>query len=298
MLTLTLTLGAISRENLRVTEHKTEIRMKKMMGLMLIATLVGSASADIFTEDFSTGWDTAVAAKIEDNANWNGVNNLGSFLVSNGVARLDSNYRGARYTGASVSGLAVGETVTISLDVRFNNVLLFNHNGYFAGLSANTVEKSAGVYSKDDAATDNLLGYSLRPRANENVELRLPPTSATLASYTYADFGLTGATDVVAADSDTWITMIYSATKSAVVGQFDVAMSMDGGAPTQGVISNQVAYDADELWFQMYHTNVGANLNGTEFDNISVAVIPEPATFGLLGLGALGVFIARRRLYA
>jgi hypothetical protein len=90
--------------------------------------------------------------------------------------------------------------------------------------------------------------------------------------------------------------------------------TLDFIAPTIGVagaldgnnVANQVAFSNEVLaatgtWanndylFLRWTKNSVANSAGLAVDDFSISIIPEPASFGLLALGAIGVRLLRRR---
>jgi hypothetical protein len=58
---------------------------------------------------------------------------------------------------------------------------------------------------------------------------------------------------------------------------------------------SQVSLGADDTGLTGSSAALNQTLNADIWDNLTINAIPEPASISLLGLGAAGLFLARRR---
>ncbi len=286
--------------------------MKKWMGLVCLTALVcSSAQATIvFTENFNDWYD---GKAVQWDENWIGVANNSGFL-GDGNGKADSLFawRGATYTGASVGPLAVGDSVVIKLDFRAD--MNARSNGFKQMFGLTTVSTNlTGVTYMADTYNAGMLGFDLQSsmypgptdgQSTSNGAMKVlayynAPNGDALINPS-EDWGLQpeGAVDTVGDE----MRLTYTATKSATADTFIIALNIENLTTAStwsktGITSvNATAYNATEMWFSTknHAANTGF-LSTSTLDNISVEVIPEPATLGLVAaFGGMVLFIRRR----
>ena len=103
-----------------------------------------------------------------------------------------------------------------------------------------------------------------------------------------------------------WYTINLTIFKSVTADEFDVSVSIDelnadgtavttaGLVSASGTVTNAAIY-ADTTLFAGFHVSFAGsgNTHGSEFDNFNLAIVPEPTSLALVGLG--GLCLLRRR---
>jgi len=190
--------------------------------------------------------------------------------------------------------------------VETNNSSPLGETGWFQG--------NSGIFPSQAGAANAYIGANfLNAGAGGNVsnwlilpELLLDPTIA-LSFYTRTEelsffpdrleVRLStngGSSDVGATDASVgdFTTLLLAINPTFDIGgypeawtQFTVDLSGVLGGPTSG-----------RLAFRYFVTNTDENGNYIGIDTVRVATVPEPGTAGLLALGIVGCFIARRKV--
>ena len=105
--------------------------------------------------------------------------------------------------------------------------------------------------------------------------------------------------------ADTWQQFVGVFTALATPGEFDLAWRITNLETSDSISGNQTVvvdgsnftdYRARGILLEVFEGNAGANSYTGYFDNVLVtAVVPEPSTIALGGLGLLSLLAARRR---
>lgn len=254
--------------------------MKKtiLLSTLTLAFAAASASAQLYSTDFTSAEGYAEAGKINGIDGWSAQNGDTASLRSYDVAgtgelRADANFlRGYNVATA----FAVGETITFTSDIR-------SIGGTTPGFTANLLQLGL--------TDDTNLGTST---VDAGVNLSGGGTNG-------ANFGL-AFMDPIGAASDTGIalntvaytTLTTTITKTATLNEFTVTGSLGGFDLGSTTITDAGLYSAATVYTLVFFAGQ-SNTGGIGLDNLTVAV-PEPGTYALLaGMLALGAVMIRRR---
>lgn len=271
-----------------------------------ILTSMPAMATTIFSEDFSNGWYDNKQIQWDDN--WMGTNNNNGAQANSTNQNLDSlfSYRGGTNT-TSAGTIAVGQTVTIQLDYKWDLTSYTNSSGTMFGLTDNIT--SAGSNFMTGTANANTLGFQIQYNVYPGPTSGQPTTDGgikMLSSFNggNADALIQNSGNLGYAPSTTGdllgdtMRLTYSATKTATADTWLVDMTMLNLDTSQtytknGVsVVNATAYNAADLYFTF--TSTSTTVTTSTLDNISLTVIPEPATAVLGLIGVLGLLRRRR----
>lgn len=277
--------------------------MKKAVGLfMLMMGMVGIASATVIFND-TTGF-----------ADWyKGDGSSGSLVKEDAMKwseNANNSYIGAESIGRSftATNLAVGQTIKLTFDYAQTNfsaspirVGLFNTasnvTAGFGGTSTNAGQKIGNysgyyAYLYDNAVNNNSIRRENKTGAYGWTGCPLGGgTVATVTNYTEQY-------DIVNDGSKTY-QAVYQMTRTSANG-LDISFALwDGATKVQEVKGAyndaSIITNFNAVFFRSTSATTGAT---SILDNVQVQVIPEPATIGMLGLGALITFGIRRKFLA
>lgn len=286
--------------------------MKKLTLLTALVMVSGAATASmVFTEDFNDWYD---GKSVNFDSNWIGVNNNNGFQ-GDGAGKVDSlvNWRGGTYTGASVGPLAVGDSVIVKVDFKANMDARSNNFKQMFGLTSTSTNLVGDKYMAHTYGAD-MLGFDVQSAAYPGPAHGQSTSNGAMKVLGY--FGAANADGIVRTSED-WglaaedgdflgdeMRLTYTATKSATADTFIIDLNIENlstlSSWSQTGIStvNATAYNATEMWFSTdnYATDTNDDfLSTSTLDNISVEVIPEPATLGLIAATGGAVLFIRRR---
>jgi hypothetical protein len=129
-----------------------------------------------------------------------------------------------------------------------------------------------------------------------------PESGATVSGYAFRHAFVGGSP----AGQAGWLTYVgnptvrtgwhrFTATIGATSATFDLDFDADGSVDASRTITINAALKKYNLLRLGGPSDVSSAGGGGHFDNLSIEVIPEPATLALLGLGLVGVLAVRRR---
>ena len=247
--------------------------MKKIIGLMMGLGLAVAANADIIA-GYDFGTPTAMtngATTVESGVSASVVSGAGGASAFAGQYTLGDN------TGLAASGTTFGSTEAGNFGGTSENLTA----GSLAGaITAN--DYMTFTIIADEAGTLNVSGFSLASTIASLTNNRPAEFFNVLAQ---ANGGSTwGAANALTSDQETTVVQGLS-------DWDDTFIDLSGNASLQGI-------DSVEFRIYMWGGNGTAASSRVNFDQIVVegSVIPEPATIGLLGLGAVALLALRRRV--
>lgn len=243
--------------------------MKKSALIMALMLSGSAAMATLFTDDFNRG-DTAYSTD-ESNigANWvAGAADAQSAIKGNTLAYEPKTVANNVFynTTLDMTSGGAGDSWSMSFDVTLRGAgtwggIAFNvqdANNYY-GIRFKAGDTSGGLVRVVNGSIANVKALTASATVTAGVAWTFSVSSTDAYAFTYSVTSLDGLTTLVSG----------SAT--------DALNNFDGGGG--GIYYNHA---------------LSSQLPDVYADNFSVEVIPEPATFGLLGLSALGLLATRR----
>lgn len=246
----------------------------KKLAMVMCLLLGGSSWATLLTDDFNRG-DTAYSTDSTIiGSSW--VSSLGddrSAIKSNTLAfdvplTLSANHLFYNTGIALSAGTAGGSSWTYSADVKIDGA------GMYGGIAFNILD------------ANNF--YALRIKAGYSDYQMIRVVNGVTSSFV----SQSNLTAPIAAGGAYTFTV-----SSDVVDNFTFTITAAGSST---VLNPQTTTSLGTSGFDngyagFYHwTGLGSRLPDATYDNFSVNVIPEPATIGLLGIGAILATVARK----
>ncbi len=291
------------------------------MKAKLMMALVSGVAVSSMASEFNTlvDWDSAdgkiFAAKADAaDKDWYGMG---------GAANLVDPAAGSIWKGGALNANKVvvekGNHFTVSTQFRIDPTSGKNEpkglSFYFAA-KPSIITNGTGVkaYELPTASTDfsvpgfnisNGVGFTFEQKGNEGVFISsmssdLPGSNALLGfeDLGYATGTADGVTDYVNGTGTGEIA--FDADFIAKLGDdglFDVSLVLKSGTMSTNWFQSDVDFgvsEGDELYFQMFNASDTKKFESVKLDGLTVT-IPEPATFGLIGLAGAGLVAYRRR---
>jgi hypothetical protein len=267
--------------------------MKKLLVMIVLAAVAGSASAALVTFD---GAGSSALVDYEDAANWDPEGVAGSdddvivtgrFKLLNATADHTINSLTVNGTGSTVAG----GKLTVTGDVAINSAMTVkNATGVFTWEGAATLGDGTGtdilelVYGTHDT---KVVGNDLTVAANGRIKFNW--FTAQTLDNTNADIGLTG--DLTFVSGSSVLVDLNGGGIGALVddGVYYLVRSesITGDLPTLLTDADWDEDQADNSYLSFVET--GDN------QGLYLTVIPEPATLGLVAaFGGTILFIRRR----
>ena len=252
--------------------------MKKYMLVTIgMAVCASSAWAAIITDDFNRAdtvlvRDASIPSQI--GADWRGGEPLDYCQIKNNqLGTQMTGWNGSFYNVGLGTSNTGGESFTLSIDVKGNPD---GGVGHWIGGAAFNVQDGINWYGLRFKTGASYIQFSRSIAGSEGV------STLYNGSYTFLE--------------DTYYTMTVS---SDTPGVFGIDVREKGSAtPIWAGTRDDTANGALSGGYGGAHVAENGGLATTtkqSFDNYSLETIPEPATFGLMGLAGAAVLFARRR---
>lgn len=260
--------------------------MKKMNAYMVLvacAMTTSSQASVLFEADFDTTKTLADFTTVDlTTAGGNMTVSSVAGVSGNGAKVASANYGDNKQAGGYITPTAVAADAafdfSLSYDFKFGHESTYDDAVLFLGNLS-----SGNYYSMytSEQAGDNDVWIAVNGD-RENL-------TATVNDYQTAKV------------DDTWYSVTYN--WNATTETLSYNMTLQGDATSvesyDVVLDGSSAFNTSFADMASVQIGFGSHNDNATFDNISfegTTAIPEPATIGLLGAGALGLVVARRRL--
>lgn len=263
--------------------------LKMVVSVLLVVGVAGVVNAYSIADDFDSYADGPLLDSSDWAANDSRTPNVQDGIGVGGTKGVTNAQYGAVMSGVEANkvvwgDLAVNDYLVLKMDFESSTTGEFDDDRLYLTYSADNVTSSS-----------NNFGVQLDYTTVDNVNI------ANIQTYYRSGTDrveVPFVTDIIAANS-TWYTFELKITKTgAESAVFDVKLAPVGGDVIASGTWNTLTSDtrqpnADyftELWpaFKNYNAASG------DADNFSFAVVPEPMTLSLLGLGGLALLRKRR----
>lgn len=243
--------------------------------------LVGSAApgepspeSGLFSENTDTQW-TVVSGGISGQSYRNAYANDGL-----------SSAAGIDFSGALGGSVATAQSFTLSIDIRFNSGTAGNSTVGLGFLST-----GVGNFFNPGYFVDLNFGTAMSsPPAGQ---LRFVENGGVVAGTQ-----LTTGTPAIGEIYTLTLSGLYVDSNGDLANdRLDLSATISGGtgpSALSGTITFNDTTPATGTFFGIRNRNNSGDLN-VDFDNFSVAAVPEPASLALAGFGAMSLLVRRRR---
>lgn len=251
--------------------------MKRLLiAFSMMGALLNAHAGLIYSTDFTSAEDPAWSenGKISDSSDWSGSSYIVTTNITGSGIAKNSNKSNRQASLAQGYSMAVGETWTITSSIAADNQLNKFHETFSIGISG-TAGTTVGA------------GASFFANNNWTIGVQYLDNADSEGAYV---------TDV-AGVVDAFVTSVMTITKSATANEFIITAAINGdtGAGLTHTVVDAELYADTEIFLTYDFDETDKSLGMMDSMSLSTS-IPEPATFGMLGLGAIGLLFMRRRI--
>jgi hypothetical protein len=258
---------------------------KKIKSMWIASVVIAAAFASQASLIYSNGFEYTTGALTGQDSwvSWLG----GTVQVTNGTGVNTS-----QVLGRSLSSITTnGASKAVSLGLGSYNSGTFSVD-FYRGLAGTTTHS---MYAGFGSSTNNSSGIALRGTSS-NIEFRDGAGTGTSVLLYEA------ANDSIITAYQAWhrITMNLNFQNNLITGVYIQNLTTPGPA-TQLYFDSAATvatrtYLVDETFWNTAYIRTGKSTDNVHFiDNMSITAIPEPATIGMLGLGAVITLLIRRK---
>jgi hypothetical protein len=255
----------------------------KLKSVLLVAGLCLSAQATVIYQDNFTG----TGGSLLNGRSPDTVNTGGATYTASDTLKLDGNGRAVSTNGSGSASIAM-PTLTAN-DTVIMTAVLRPRNTVNNWMGFGFTDVAAGSLATDGIAWAYLRGGA---RSNQGQVTIASGDGTTGQLYTTAvppEAGYAGLTD------PSTLKITYAVSNGNMKVELGANTVWEGLIDYGGVADTPAPAAAlDYFTFQWNAQFPDTNANPGYFDSITVEVIPEPATIGMLGLGAIVAALIRR----
>ncbi len=264
------------------------MKSKLMMAMVLGAATASFAAPITQLVDWELSNGAISGANVGTGAEWTGVKKVGNFIEADGNAL---GFRGAR-DDTAIDAFNNGDEFVVKTTVRLTPAGVKNAKAinFYLTNNTTTVADETDTAFAEPVLTSPFLGFQIEAKGTKGIAITSGLNSADYVYIGFADLGIAdGNTTEFAFDTK------FSA-KKGDDGKYDLALTITSGehSATGTFKDNEFDVGTDPLYFEMFTNNNPDKMSSVSLDKLT-AQIPEPATFGLVGLAAAGLAAYRRR---
>jgi hypothetical protein len=277
---------------LEFVSKKRRSKMKKILCMLGVCLMVGAASAEILIQNNFDGVanDIGPAFQVVDNGVGSGSADITTGVISVGPTGNNRNIGFNNVSTVDVTAVsgATGFTIEWVVDSFSGNTSDIAFNGWFFGVTANTTATGTGgtalwVNDPDAVGITIIGGASYNDMSFVEETDNKTETSLGVAAPTFASLADGFTISMTVNDDNTW-----SAFSTGLSADFNSSGTITrAGALYANIADNLSAYTSMQ-------GPATANTVSYTVGSVTLSTIPEPATIGMLGLGALITLLVRR----